>query len=204
MLQYEATLARDSVFSSLVQKRVALHVFLFGGSVALALYNLFLFVSTRDKNYVLFVLYSMVGTLMCLNFLGYTYQYIWPDSPSLNPPMRAVLSGLFQISILVYSIKFLQLRKRMPLVWSVACAALGGYLLFVISAVFGNYTVFLKVFMASIVVSWTCCFGSSLWLWFGGVREARYFSIAGAVLVASWLMYTYSLNSDSTYSPLIF
>jgi diguanylate cyclase (GGDEF)-like protein len=82
--------------------------------VALTLYNLLLFASVRDANFLWYALYgaSYCMMLFCLN--GLAFQHFWPDSPRWGN-----LATLFSVSfslamVLQFSRRFLDLARHAP------------------------------------------------------------------------------------------
>ncbi len=53
----------------------------YGLVVALALYNLMLFVAVRDGTYLIYVGYAAAFGMFLFGYDGFAYQYLWPESP---------------------------------------------------------------------------------------------------------------------------
>ena len=79
--------------------------------VAIFFYNLFLYFSTKDPNYLLYVLYLFCLLLAQLTFSGWMFKYFWPNSPSLNQYAVIFTSSLPGITALLFSYKFLHVKK---------------------------------------------------------------------------------------------
>ena len=50
-------------------------------ALGMAVYNLFLFLGTRDRNYLLYVAFQVTNGLTQSALDKYTFQYLWPDHP---------------------------------------------------------------------------------------------------------------------------
>jgi diguanylate cyclase (GGDEF)-like protein len=113
-MQVPLVLARaDRYLEQLLPAHVGLGVF-YGIQLALLLYNLILWVSVRDRNFLWYVLYvaSLGLLLLCLN--GLAFQYLWPQAPdwgNLAVPIGIALSNL---CMLQFSRSFLDLRRHAP------------------------------------------------------------------------------------------
>ena len=86
----------------------------FGILIALGLYNLFLYVSVRDKAYLYYVLYltGLSGIVLFLN--GQGFRFIWSSAPSWNH-YALLFSTCFAVFFaLQFSRAFLETRKYIP------------------------------------------------------------------------------------------
>ena len=78
------------------------------------LYNLFIFFATRDRNYLLYVLYLFTFCFAQLTLEGWTFKFFWPSLPGINSYMvifSACLAGIFAI---VFAKRFLQTSHYTP------------------------------------------------------------------------------------------
>ena len=88
----------------------------YGALLALLLYNLLLFFSTRERNFLFYSLYLGFLALWNLDFLGYSHQYLWPNHFRWNNQVNILLSWLAAIGAAVFVTQYLETRKRMPAV----------------------------------------------------------------------------------------
>lgn len=99
----------------------------------MAIYNLFLFFSVRDKAYLYYVLYIVCAGVTQMGIEGYSFQYLWPSWPYLatrGPIIFGCLSGL---SALLFADAFLQfssnaLRSRRIILIFIGLFSCGGIL----------------------------------------------------------------------------
>ncbi len=73
-----------------------------GVMVVMLLYNTFLYITVRDKTYLYYIIYLATVILTQVSIQGYTFQYLWPNSPFMaqwSPfifsPMVGVASSYF-------------------------------------------------------------------------------------------------------------
>lgn len=83
----------------------------FGVLVVMLLYNLVLFVTLRDWNYLIYV-----GIIFCTLSIfgsasGYASRYVWPTMPHLNFYFGRLMLGLMAMSIALFSIRFLETKR---------------------------------------------------------------------------------------------
>ena len=80
----------------------------------MAIYNLFLFFSVRERGYLYYVLYVLCAGITQMGIKGYSFQYLWPSWPyfaTKGPIIFGCLSGL---CALLFADSFLQLQKNAP------------------------------------------------------------------------------------------
>ncbi|MDH4225317.1 MAG: sensor histidine kinase [Deltaproteobacteria bacterium] len=84
----------------------------FGALVVMFFYNLFLFTSTGDRNYLYYI--SFLGVFGAILFVlsGVGFQYLWPDAPWVQFEGILVLSLVVILPAAVYSRNFLDTRNH--------------------------------------------------------------------------------------------
>lgn len=80
----------------------------------MAIYNLFLFFSVRQKGYLYYVLYILCAGITQMGIKGYSFQYLWPNWPYLATKGPIIFGCLSGISALLFAGSFLQLKKNAP------------------------------------------------------------------------------------------
>jgi hypothetical protein len=77
----------------------------------MALYNMFVFMSTRHRSYVLYSGFVVTFLLLQLSLSGHTYQYLWTSMPQLSDYMicqGGVVATLFMV---LFANDFLQIAR---------------------------------------------------------------------------------------------
>lgn len=94
------------------------NIFIFGAYFGILLviffYNLFIYFSVKDRNYLYYVIYVFFLGLAQLSSSGFAFKYVWPDSPGLNRYMVVMSSGLVCIVAILFAVFFLQMRTYAP------------------------------------------------------------------------------------------
>jgi len=150
----------------------------YGMMLVMVVYNLFLFISIREKPYLYYVGLVLSVLVLMSGAHGYLYQYLYPLSPTMHQMsmLLAVPSIMFFASI--FSSNFLHLNKVAPRlnallnVFSVLflCSIAGSFFLpYDIST---RTSVFLAM-PASLVIMY-----AGPYAWIKGQTSARYFTIA--------------------------
>jgi diguanylate cyclase (GGDEF)-like protein len=79
--------------------------------VAMALYNLFLFVIVRHSTYLWYVLTVVFTGLVQLNFNGLLFQWLWPDAPGINRYFTVPVICFALFAAIIFAIRFLNIRS---------------------------------------------------------------------------------------------
>jgi len=93
--------------------------FYYGIFLSLMLYNFLLFLSIRDKNYLLYVGYIATFLILQMIFNGLAYEYLWPGLPGWNNVSLIVFIGLVYACSLWFTTSFLNLKQFHPVFYKV-------------------------------------------------------------------------------------
>lgn len=162
----------------------------FGALLALALFNLLLYITLRDRSYLFYVAFVATTAMAYLCFNGIAFQYLWPESPAWNNRSPLFFGHLTIATGALFARGFLRAwehgrRYDIPTVATVALAlafALGtaGPLPYWISA---RAFPFLAIAAAASVIV------NSVHAMRRGYRPARVFLMAWAALIAGLLAF---------------
>jgi PAS domain S-box-containing protein len=72
------------------------------------LYNLFIFLSIKDRAYGFYVLNIFAYLVMSNAYDGGAFQLLWPNTPSLNDYIFPIFNGLSQLTSLLFMMALLQ------------------------------------------------------------------------------------------------
>lgn len=86
----------------------------YGVVLVMALYNLFLYFSIRDKVYIYYVLYMLGWCGFQLSYTGLAFQYLWPNLPELVDKTIPFFQGFSGIWFVLFSIRFLKTKEHTP------------------------------------------------------------------------------------------
>lgn len=147
--------------------------------LAMALYNLFLFVIVRHSTYLWYVLTVVATGLVQLNFHGLLFQWLWPNLPFLNQyfTVPAISAALF--FAINFTLRFLNVRlyskpsyRFLQMAWVVAIVCF-------LYGLFGPYQsgiVLVSVFAAMVTPA----------AWLIGVVVWRKGQVLGGFYVLAW------------------
>ena len=149
----------------------------YGIMLIMVLYNLFVFLSVREANYLYYVLYvgCMAGFLASLQ--GISFQYLWPDAISWNDQSIVVFLAGVVFFAAVFTRHFLRLKN---IVW-----INNAFKLVIVSALaiafFSNFIAYhtmIRVLIVTAMVGIGLAIYAGIRRWGEGVSAARYYTIA--------------------------
>ncbi|MCR6639483.1 MAG: histidine kinase [Sporocytophaga sp.] len=82
-----------------------------GTFLSMIFYNLFIYTSTRDKMYLLYVAYAIMITLSQLTLFGYGYRFILPDTPEVSYWLYSITGALVGTAAALFIESFLEIKK---------------------------------------------------------------------------------------------
>jgi PAS domain-containing protein len=102
------------LISKMNKEQIVIGLF-YGIMLVMALYNLIIYLFTRDISYILYVLFIIAISLFHLSNNGLAFQYLWPNSlwwSNFCLPFFMTISCIFGV---IFTIFFLDLKKYAPL-----------------------------------------------------------------------------------------
>jgi diguanylate cyclase len=172
------------------QERFLLGLY-YGLLVAMAIFNLLIFVSFRDTNYLWYVSYILSYGLLQFTLNGLAFEHLWPDSPWWNNRAVAFLIAAGMFCVLGFSRSFLALKENAPRLERIFVGLMAFFVVAGAGALmWPDYgpVIRLNTFMAAISVGFVILAGG-LCL-YRRFRPARYFMVAWTALLSGMLLYT--------------
>ncbi len=159
----------------------------YGLLIAIAIYNLVMLFSTKEKSYLIYVIYVVFWTLTSSILNGLGFQCLWPQYPAFNqlaPFFLAFTTGLVNL----FTIRFLQTKTQTPihhLVLSVATVLLffSGIL-----SIFLNYRMGLRLVVFQIIMTGLILLSTVLRSVLNRYRLAIYYLIAWLFFIVGCLI----------------
>jgi diguanylate cyclase (GGDEF)-like protein len=166
------------------QERTLVFGAFYGAILALALYNLLLYIPTRDRTFLVYVSFVSCMGIALLSYNGFAYKYLWPEAVEWNARAPLVLGQLTLALSAFFTRSFLSTRTIAPSIdqflqyqgmisVAIAVACLG---------------VFTPHFAALALIAMMIVNASALLLAFFvclrmGYRPARWAALAGCALI---------------------
>jgi signal transduction histidine kinase/PAS domain-containing protein len=162
---------------------------MYGFLLLMAVYNLILGASLRDRNYLLLALLIVAMVLALALRDGRAQQLLWPDHPDAGRIAIPVIVGLQEICLLLFAISFLETRVHAPKLHRallVLMALLVAGLLLILPAAAGwpSFRAVLAILLTLGIPLVVLLLVAGPLVWRRGHRSARYFTLAQTVPLA--------------------
>ncbi len=141
-------------------------------------YNLFIFLSTRDANYLLYIGFVASYFLFYFTLTGYSYAHLWPQAVRWNSFAISTFMAASMMFTCWFSISFLRLKAFSLLAYRVMLVfALTGAALLALSFVLPySWTVRAGAVLTMPVA--TAALWVGYWRWWRGAHFARFYCLA--------------------------
>jgi len=93
---------------------LSIQMVFFGAMLVMIIFNLFIYISTRDRNYIYYVAFISLMVLFQMGLQGFSHQFLWPNNPwwsNITTPLFGVLSLFFG---LLFVRKLLNTEEHIP------------------------------------------------------------------------------------------
>jgi class 3 adenylate cyclase len=160
----------------------------FGFMLLMVLYNLFVYLSVRDKAYLYYVVYIATMALMNGSLAGYAFEYLWGNYAWVSRYEDLITASL-GITGILFATNFLQTKQNMPRVHRIF---IGFILLFFIGIAIVLSGQFMLGRIANELISFLLMlliFGSAFALRRKGYKPAKYFLLACSVLMVGVIVF---------------
>jgi PAS domain-containing protein/HPt (histidine-containing phosphotransfer) domain-containing protein len=211
---FDLTLYDETTLKNAKMKELIIVGILLGGIVTIFLYNLFLFVTTRDKNYGLYVIYVASYFAFATAYFGiapYIAFTSWANAPLTGWDLYAMIDFI-SVGSSLFAIGFLSLKRESPVFYYlllgmavIAFANAMSNLLFL----HGRYHQLMSLSLALSFFSGISMVAAGIRMSFKGYAPAVYYSIAWFFVIGGNIMVLLSgggvleRNFLTTWSQLI-
>lgn len=113
-LQLPLTLWQEEAFAEDSRSTLIMDSLFYGIMITMAIFNALLFFSFRDRAYLYYVFVAMATMLFVMGLDGYSMQYLFPETPSLNQFMFLVILPASLFSLTLFAREYLKLEQEHP------------------------------------------------------------------------------------------
>lgn len=147
-----------------------------GIMIVMFLYNIFIYFTTKDRSYLYYIVYILFVGLTQACFQGYTFQFLWSNSPWLAQHSVILLSSFVGIGAGEFVKAFLNTKSSFPKLTKILYGFYASYLIcMVLSFVGFNSMQLLNI--TALLISMFILF-MAIVLTKSGNRSAKYFLFA--------------------------
>ena len=160
-----------------------------GFILVMLFYNLFIFLSTKDENYITYLIYIFTVGITQFTLAGYSQKYLWPDWVWLSKNsvyLCGISSGL---AVIFFVQKFLHVKENLPWFNKLLQAFIGMYLVALLLMLFGFPTLSYNLINITAGLGVLVLFVAAIQIAQKGFRPARFFVVAWTIFIFSIIIF---------------
>ena len=151
----------------------------------MVIYNLFVYLSTRDINYLYYIGFVASYLGFHLSLTGYAFAYVWPEAVAWNRIAISTFVASAALFTCLFCTSFLKLRAfYYPTFFAMRMLTLVCVVL-LLSTFILPYTLTIRAGAAITIPLVTFSLGLGYWRWWKGARFARFYCIAWTSILIS-------------------
>jgi two-component system, NtrC family, sensor kinase len=160
-----------------------------GIMLVMILYNLFIYITIKDKSYILYSLYIIFILLTQTSLQGYTFQFLWPNFPWLALQSPFLFPALVGMVALEFFKQFLQLKSRFKKAYILSFVFIIPYCISICLGFFGFYKVSFMMVEATAGAVSVFMLAIAYLIYKKGYSEARFFLVGWLVFLLGVCIY---------------
>jgi len=158
----------------------------YGMILVFSLYNLVLFISMKQREYLYYVLYILSVGVYEMSTDGIAYQYLWPNYPEFNQIAYAVALCSISVFALLFTGQLLHLEVKAPKINRIIVGTIVLRMLFFFYSLLFDQSLFNFKFLE--VVPLTLAFFAGIYVYSKGYQAARFFVLGYSVLFVGFIL----------------
>lgn len=175
----------------------------FGLMLVMFLYNLFLFLTILDKNYLYYSLYIATVALVQVNLKGIGFMYVWPNFPLFEKYAVFIFSPLTAFSSIAFIKQFISTKTFTPKLDKVYWFFIAVYSLIIVNAIVGVPQVSYNLLNAGgAFLSFFMIYNAIVIKRKYNYRPATFFLVAWSVFLGSIILFVLKDVGVLPYNPL--
>jgi len=151
--------------------------------LVMALYNLFVYFTVKDKSYILYVIYILMIGLTQTTLPGFTFKYLWPNSLWFAAQSINLFSCLVGIAALEFIKEFLKTKEFFPRLNRCFYLFNGLFIVSIILSLAGNRTGSFKLMQADTGLASLFALFISYKIYKTNYRPAKFFLLSWSILL---------------------
>jgi len=191
-MQIPLTLWKTKRFIENTQRELLGLGIYYGTMLVMVLYNLFVFLSIRESNYLYYVCFVASSALFLASLNGISFQYLWPNATNWNDQAIIVFLLATLLFGALFTRDFLQLKSTKPLLEKLTNAlCLLAILCIILTAVLPYSTMIITSIALAIVAIFTAISAGTM-RWAEGDSSAKYYTIAWFSLMVGGIILAFN------------
>lgn len=162
---------------------------LVGILLVMIFYNLFLFISTKDKGYLYYILYTLFTLLTQITLYGYSFKYLFSNSPSVIHKAIVIFPGIAGIFGIIFIATFLQSKTKVPQLHKLFAISLVLYSSAIIAKITGLNLLGYRLIDIAAISTIFIIYLVATKIAFQGYRPAKFFLLAWSVFFIGLILF---------------
>jgi adenylate cyclase len=150
----------------------------YGILIVMAVFNLFVFATVRQSNYLSYVAYVVTFGLFQLSLNGLDVEYLWQNAGWWTMRAPPFLGSLTSIAINVFSKRFLLLKSNAPIFDKILTVVMSLVGINVLVSLVADYSISIQVLSAVTMFGSFAMIAAGVRCWMAGFRPARLYVVA--------------------------
>lgn len=162
--------------------------FYYGVLLIMGLYNLFVFISVKDRSYLYYSGFALSFLMFHMIYEGSAFQLFWPNLPQVNNYALPIAFALNMLTLTFFVPSFLNLKENNLSLFRLFRGYSALVLVSVIMLPLLHYQLLVPLYSTlSIVISCTAL-AVGIYFWAKGIASARFFTIAWLAFLIGLVM----------------
>jgi signal transduction histidine kinase len=160
-----------------------------GVLMVMLLYNFFVFFSIRERSYLYYVFYILFIGLNQVTITGYTFKFLWPNTPELNKYFSVfpALGGIFAI---LFFQNFLHSKEKSPSIHRILSVLIVAFSLSMVFNLLGMDSVSYRIIDVTGPAAALLALVVAVQLSLDGYRPAKFYLVAWLIFLIGIVLYT--------------
>lgn len=173
---------QEAIFNQ-IKNRDILSGLYFGIMIVMIFYNLFVYLSVKDKSYIYYAIYILLILLTQTSLQGYPFQYLWPNYPIITQYSLFIFPALVGIAGMIFMNVFLKVNYYNKLLFKLSFLFATLYLVPISLAFFQNFELSQKLLQVNAGLVSLFMIGTSVYIINKGYKPAKYFLVAWGIFL---------------------
>lgn len=178
----------QQVFENALLKDITFGIYV-GIILVMILYNLFVYTTVRDKNYLYYILYLVVVLIAQASMEGYLFRFILPDYPLIADMLIYITTAMIGLAAIEFCKSFLQSKQYVPTLHKISYLFWLLYSVQMLLAFLHKFNISYTIMLASAMTSALYVLFMAIATLLRGSRSAKFFLIAWFVFIMCVVIY---------------
>lgn len=178
----------EQVIESAMVKDISFGIYI-GIILVMILYNLFVFATVKDINYLYYVSYLAIALITQSCIEGYVFRFILPNHPEFADQSIYIGSALIGLAAIEFSKNFLSAKQYTPRMYKISYIFWVLYIIQIILALTKNYNASYGMVLCLAMFSALYVLYMAIYIVIKGFRAAKFFLIAWSFFILCVVVY---------------